>query len=178
MICVVVIIPTITCCLFKGYIFDKIIHISRYTKHPFGTIFFSPDSSGSSCCKRKLSTSNYDASGSKRVSRAESWRYESNIYVNPRNRVHRSINQHVPYHLVPHGAQQRQGLLDHQQQVEQPPRRQSQQPQQLEQPYHIGQYLGEATQVTTIIYPRSISNINVFECLVPNAYWFAITGSQ
>ena len=51
-------------------------------------------------------------SKSKRVSRAESWRYESNIYVNPRNRARMTTHQ-LPYQIVPQQENSNNHIASH-----------------------------------------------------------------
>ena len=86
------------------------------------------------CCKSKESCSTCVSSGtqdkkSKRVERAESWRFDSSMYINPRNASRaRMTTQPLPYQLV----SQRDTLVN---------------PSQGQNP-HIAQMLGRTTQVS------------------------------
>ena len=68
----------------------------------FSTLIFSHGN----CCATE------NDSKSKRVSRAESWRYESNIYVNPRNRARMTTHQ-LPYQIVPQQENSNNHIASH-----------------------------------------------------------------
>ena len=94
--------------IYKLYIFYHFlknchifISISSKTK-----LFFLYNYSKGSCCPKN------NESKSKRVSRAESWRYESNIYVNPRNRARMTTHQ-LPYQIVPQGENPNNHIASH-----------------------------------------------------------------
>jgi hypothetical protein len=127
-----------------------------------GMVYFSQ---GDPCCVKKDYSD--DKSSSKRVSRAESWRFESSMYVNPRNRATQNPPQPLnpmPYQLVPQREVQQQQQQQQQQQLQlQLQQQQRVVPSENETYDHVAHFLGRSSQVT-------LSKSSILQCnsTIPN----------